>query len=75
MHENKHFAQFTWIAAFATSPANFIGAHFQKVTQISSLYDFHYILELISSLMYSWLLMTSVFQIWYMLIYEDLKNA
>ena len=45
------------------TPADFSGAvftcaHFQKVDQISSLFDFHYITEGILSLMRFWLLMT-----------------
>ena len=45
------------------TPADFSGAvfacaHFQKIAQISSLCDFHYISEGISSLMHFWLLMT-----------------
>ena len=45
------------------APADFSGAvftcvHFQKIAQISSLYDFHYISERIPSPMHFWLLMT-----------------
>ena len=36
----------------------FTRAHFQKIAQISSLCDFHYISERIPSLMHFWLLMT-----------------
>ena len=40
------------------SGAVFTCAHFQKVAQISSLYDFQYITEEIPSLICFWLLMT-----------------
>ena len=50
------------------APADFSGAvftcaHFQKVAQISSLCDFHYITEGIPSLMRFWL---KVLRIWFM---------
>ena len=40
--------------------------HFQKIDQISSLCNFHYISEGIPSVMRFCLLLTSVMQIWFM---------
>ena len=61
------------------APADFSGAvftcaHFQKVAQISSLCDFHYITEGIPSLMRFWLLMTLVLWIWFMQIFARPKK-
>ena len=47
------------------SGAVFTRVHFQKIAQISSLCDFHYISEGIPSLMRFWLLMTYVLRIWF----------
>ena len=61
------------------APANFSGVvytcvHFQKIAQISSLCDFHYISEVIPSLMSFWLLMTLVLRIWFMRIFAGPKK-
>ena len=61
------------------APAGFGGAfftraHFQKIAQISSLCDFHYISEGIPSLMHFWLLMTYVLRIWFMQIFVRSKK-
>ena len=57
------------------SEAVFTCAHFQKVTQIASLGNFHYITERIPSLMYFWLLMTYVLRIWFMQIFARPKKT
>ena len=61
----KDTAQTLELADYTGSlaPADFSGvvftlAHFQKIAQISSLYDFHYITEISLSLMHFGLLMT-----------------
>ena len=51
------------------SGAVFTRAHFQKLAQISILYDFHYIGKGIPSLVRFWLLITLVMQIWLMRIF------
>ena len=55
--------EFRLLGTGSLAPANFSGAvftcaHFQKLAQISSLCDFHYISEGIPSLVRFWLLMT-----------------
>ena len=52
------------------SGAVFSHAHFQKIAQISSLCNFHYI----PSLMRFWLLMNQVLRIWFMRIFARPKN-
>ena len=57
------------------SGAVFTRADFQKIAQISSLCDFHYISEGIPSLMRFWLLMTSVLRIWFLRIFARPKKT
>ena len=45
-------------AFFTRAHFLFTRAHFQKIVQISSLFDFHYIAEGFPSLMHFWLLVT-----------------
>jgi hypothetical protein len=65
--------------ARSLTPADFIGAvfthvHFQKIAQISSLCNFHYISEWIPSLMHFLLLMTQVLWIWLIRIFVRPKK-
>ena len=53
----------------------FTCAHFQKIAQISNLWDFHYISERIPSLMRFWLLMTWVLRIWFTRIFARPKKT